>query len=103
MSTAGDLTEVLEDQLNYKIGLMGLNVEEDAIFTATDLDFPAFQTVFRQVREVVESNFACGMESTVFFFYGGHGVMDYTTYAVCTHFDQQRPYEWKFPIEREIR
>ena len=29
--------------------------------------------------------------------------MEFTTYAVCVRFDNKRPIEWRFPIERELR
>ena len=56
MYKACDLVEVLADQQNYKNGLLGLGVEEDEIYTSTELDFPAFMKVFKQITEVVKSN-----------------------------------------------
>ena len=29
--------------------------------------------------------------------------MEYTTYAVCPRFSDERPIEWRFPIERELQ
>ena len=98
-----NLPEVLTDQDNYKRGLMGLGVEEDAIIIATEIDYPTFQRIFEQIKQVVESNFNSGLESNVFLIYGGHGILEFTTYAVCTRVNIQRPIEWRFPIEREIR
>ena len=51
----------------------------------------------------MESNYANGMESNVYFFYGGHGIMEFTTYIVCPRFDPKRPQEWRFPVEKELR
>ena len=69
MFKACNLPEELINLANYKRGLMGLGVEQDAIYIAREIDYPTFQRIFNQIKEVVESNFASGMESNVFLIY----------------------------------
>ena len=53
MYKACDLFEAVADQKNYKDGLLGLGVQEDEIYMSTELDFPAFLKVFKQITDVV--------------------------------------------------
>ena len=52
---------------------------------------------------MVKINYENGIESNVYFFYGGHGIMELTTYVVCPRFDRNRPQEWRFPVELELK
>ena len=78
-----NLPQVDQDEVNVRKGIKGLGAREEDIVVLTDQSFAELRAFFKQLREQVKKAwYGTGKRTLVFIFYGGHGMMDNTTFAV---------------------
>ena len=98
-----DINEVDEDLEKVEAGLRRvLFAQDDEIIIVRDADKTEFFKQLYAINTKIRTNYANNQGKTlVWVYYGGHGVMSNTTYAVCNK-AKERKYSW-YPLEDQLR
>ena len=98
-----DQPNVLEDLDKINSGLLELGFSQEQIDTKAEADFAAMDQAFKDAKTKIDANWQREEPTLAYVYFGGHGVVDGLTHAVCGKFASNKPDEWSYAIEHKLR
>ena len=99
MEGFSDIPEALEDIKVVHAGLRRLRFAKDEITMIENADYMQVKIAIDGANAEIYDNFSNGLNTLLFVYYAGHGMMDNCTYSIHNRTDRR----WKYPLEKQLR
>ena len=85
-------------------GLFELGFAQNQVKSKEEADYAQIDKLFADTKAEIDANWRDGEQKTlVYVYFGGHGVTDALTHAVCGKFAQNKPGQWTYPLELQLQ
>lgn len=99
MEGFSDIPEAIEDMKVVHAGLRRLRFAKDEITMIENADYMQVKIAIDGANAEIYDNFSNGLNTLLFVYYAGHGMMDNCTYSIHNRTDRR----WKYPLEKQLR